>query len=72
MEAGDKRSGLGGNPGLTLDQMASSSEHLVVLRAQGRRLAPDDAEVPCAIEATLQWKITNGTSESNNAAIGRV
>ena len=25
-----------------------------------------------SIEATLEWKITNGISESNNAAIGRI
>jgi transposase len=25
-----------------------------------------------SIEATLEWKLTNGISESNNAAIGRI
>lgn len=26
----------------------------------------------CSIEATLEWKLTNGIAESNNAAIGRI
>ena len=35
------------------DGIGKSGEHVEVLLAQGRHIAPDGAEVPCALESAL-------------------
>jgi transposase len=36
------------------------------------KLARTTRHYRASIEATLEWKLTNGIAESNNAAIGRI